>query len=107
MLQMSKTENEKKAVVSIQWRGQVTGEFEAKTVTAAAWDTLSGVISEAQKLIIQVTGQKVASDTIIVKVTGPECDDLTLVDLPGIVGLLPAPRTLVSYRRSEPWSTST
>jgi Dynamin family len=46
---------------------------------------LTSHISKAQEHIINVRGKEVSKDLVLVKVMGPQCEDLTLVDLLGIV----------------------
>jgi hypothetical protein len=42
-------------------------------------------IAEAQRHIIDITGKEVASDVVEVEIAGLQCEDLAVVDLPGIV----------------------
>jgi interferon-induced GTP-binding protein Mx1 len=85
LLQMTK--NEKKlAKISVQWRESTDSlqEFEPRTVHEDSWD-LATVIGEAQEHILQQTGKDVARDVVHVHVYAPDCQDLTLMDLPGMV----------------------
>jgi GTP-binding protein EngB required for normal cell division len=91
MLQMKRSEK-RTAVVSVDWKDKPDGmsdseiAFETKTVDDETWDQLTGFIAQAQDHIIEMTGKKgVARDVVSVKVTDPVCEDLTLIDLPGIV----------------------
>lgn len=49
------------------------------------WDSIDTYISEAQACILNLSGTEVARDIVEVNVYGPDCLDLTLIDLPGIV----------------------
>lgn len=86
LLQMTKAET-KLAKISVQWREfkDVYQEFEPKSVDEDSWDMLATVIGEAQQHILQQTGKDVASDVVHVHMFGPNCQDLTLMDLPGMV----------------------
>jgi GTP-binding protein EngB required for normal cell division len=86
LLQMTKAET-KLAKISVQWRESNSAyqEFEPKSVDEDSWDMLATVIGEAQQHILQQTGKDVASDVVHVHMFGPNCQDLTLMDLPGMV----------------------
>ena len=86
LLQMTKAETQS-AKISVQWRepNDTLKEFETKTVDEESWDTLATVIGEAQAHILQQSGKDVASDIVHVHVFGTNCQDLTLMDLPGMV----------------------
>lgn len=67
------------------------------------WDGIDRVISEAQTTILKLGKIEVAFDVIEVKVFGPDCLDLTLTDLPGIVRSVSKhePKSIISdIRRS-------
>ena len=49
------------------------------------WEQLTEAISRAQQHILDLTGKDVAPDVVSVKLQGPSCVNLTLIDLPGIV----------------------
>ena len=89
-LQMKRAEK-KHATVSVQWKESLVGEirkgevFADKTVTEENYRNLPKVILEAQQHIINDTGKEVSRHVVCVKVEGPLCEDLTLIDLPGIV----------------------
>lgn len=88
MLQMRRSE-EQVATVSVAWHetpdGDTQHHFEPRTVEKENWSDLSDTILAAQSHIIKVTGKEVAQDKVHVKLSGPYCEDLTLIDLPGIV----------------------
>jgi GTPase SAR1 family protein len=90
MLQMNRAPA-RKAVVDVQWKDIPAGkarqdiEFQPVAVTQDKWTELSAAIARAQQHIIAVSGKNVARDIVHVKVEGPDCEDLTVVDLPGIV----------------------
>lgn len=90
MLQMRRSE-EQSAEVSIVWKDKPTGKSEKELkfneigVRKKNWSKLTEAIANAQKHIIEKTGKEVARDVVRVKVAGPFCEDLTLIDLPGIV----------------------
>ena len=84
MLQMKRAEK-RMARVTIQWKGTVH-KFHSRDVDDTSWHKLTGYIAEAQAFIIDKSASKaVARDVVSVKVEGPRCEDLTLIDLPGIV----------------------
>ena len=60
-----------------------------RVVNQGSWLSLSEYIAEAQAHILKEkhrTGTNdVSKDLVQVRVTGPDCEDLTLIDLPGIV----------------------
>ncbi|KAG7352654.1 dynamin family protein [Nitzschia inconspicua] len=90
MLQMKRS-NEKLAIVSIQWKDIPEGMqeediyFDAIHVAEEEWETLPDDIAKAQSHVIHVVGKEVARDIVHVQVHCPTCEDLTVVDLPGIV----------------------
>ncbi|KAL3927198.1 MAG: hypothetical protein SGBAC_013177, partial [Bacillariaceae sp.] len=86
-LQMRKSESSS-ATVMVQWKDRPEGssvDFIPKKVTEANWDDLTGFISEAQAHIVAKQNKEVARDVVSVEMTGPHCENLTLIDLPGIV----------------------
>ncbi|CAJ1946622.1 unnamed protein product [Cylindrotheca closterium] len=86
-LQMRKSES-KSATVKVIWKDSPEGfdyNFIPKEVTEANWDDLTGYISEAQTHIVEKQNKEVARDVVSVEMTGPHCENLTLIDLPGIV----------------------
>eukprot|EP00977_Amphora_coffeiformis_P028901 scaffold37799_cov176-Amphora_coffeaeformis.AAC.5 len=91
-LQPSKEDHADKnttATVSIQWHAsssryaKKSSSFSPRTVTD--WQELPQVILEAQEFLLQASGRAVTPDRVVVKVQGPTCPHLTLVDLPGTV----------------------
>jgi len=90
MLQMRRAEAGT-ATVDVKWKDRPTGKadaeisFKTKSVTESNWDLLTSYIAEAQNHIVEVTGKEVARDVVSVKISGPNFEDLTLTDLPGIV----------------------
>lgn len=77
------------ATVSIQWHASSryakapSSSFDPRTVTD--WQELPHVILEAQEFLLQTSGRAVTPDRVVVKIQGPTCPHLTLVDLPGTV----------------------
>jgi interferon-induced GTP-binding protein Mx1 len=55
------------------------------TVDESNWHEITNLITDAQDHIIKMTGKEVARDIVSVDMRGPHCEDLTLIDLPGIV----------------------
>lgn len=49
------------------------------------WNEIGSAIAAAQKHIIQSSGKEVAPDIVEVSVSSPDSEDVTLIDLPGIV----------------------
>jgi hypothetical protein len=86
-----KLSDERSARVSVQWKKPPSNEsgkelaFPVKIIAEDEWAKLPDAIAEAQRHIIDITGKEVASDVVEVEITGPQCEDLTVVDLPGIV----------------------
>jgi len=84
MLQMRKGPR-REATVTVQWKGDKTGYFSPKKVDETNWDEIDKYISSAQECIINSSGKEVARDIVNVNMKGPHCEDLSLIDLPGIV----------------------
>jgi GTPase SAR1 family protein len=82
LLQMTHS-NEAKASVSIQWH-EKDDAVELEQVQVSDMTILPEAIVNAQNLILQQTKKEVAFDVICVSVYGPQCLDLTLLDLPGM-----------------------
>jgi GTPase SAR1 family protein len=80
-----------RAVISVQWKSNTSPEqqqyehFEPRIITVDDWETLPQVILEAQTHILSQTKKEVARDVVSVAVYRPDCLDLTLMDLPGMV----------------------
>ena len=89
-LQMRHAES-KCASVKVVWKYIPKGadddsiQFAVRTVGEDNWNELTSIIAEAQKHIIQKSGKEVARDMVCVDMKGPHCENLTLIDLPGIV----------------------
>lgn len=85
-LRMEKSDK-KYAEVCIKWDANSAYKDEAAwpVVTLENWNDVAAMISEAQNLILDRGQVEVAFDVVEVNVYGPECTDLTLIDLPGIV----------------------
>ena len=49
------------------------------------WSDITSIIAEAQTHIIEKCGKEVARDMVCIDMKGPHCENLTLIDLPGIV----------------------
>eukprot|EP00980_Cylindrotheca_fusiformis_P013650 scaffold3514_cov58-Cylindrotheca_fusiformis.AAC.1 len=87
MLQMRKTET-MSANVTVNWKEKPEGanvDFPVKIVGSHNWTELTGYIAEAQEHIVTKQNKEVARDVVSVEMTGPHCENLTLIDLPGIV----------------------
>eukprot|EP00980_Cylindrotheca_fusiformis_P005433 scaffold1157_cov122-Cylindrotheca_fusiformis.AAC.25 len=87
MLQMRKTETIS-ANVKVNWKVKPEGsnvDFPGKIVGSHNWHELTGYIAEAQEHIVTKQNKEVARDVVSVEMTGPHCENLTLIDLPGIV----------------------
>eukprot|EP00985_Skeletonema_marinoi_P032340 scaffold39111_cov126-Skeletonema_marinoi.AAC.6 len=86
-LQMSTAET-KSARVKVVWKDIPKGDdidFPIKTVGESNWDDITDFIAAAQAHIIKKSGREVARDVVCVDMKGPHCENLTLIDLPGIV----------------------
>jgi len=77
----------KRAEVGIKWDAASSYKDEAAWPLCRldSWEDVSAKISAAQDLILERGQVEVAFDVVEVNVYGPECTDLTLIDLPGIV----------------------
>lgn len=86
-LQMKEAES-KWACVKVIWKDRPDGEhvdFTPQKVNDANWEDLTNIIAAAQDHIIKKSGKAVARDIVCVEMRGPHCQNLTLIDLPGIV----------------------
>jgi interferon-induced GTP-binding protein Mx1 len=87
MLQM-RNADKREATVKVQWKDAPPGvevHFEPKTVDESNWKELTAFIADAQEHVIAKSGKEIARDIVSVNLQGPLCEDLTLIDLPGIV----------------------
>jgi GTPase SAR1 family protein len=87
MLQMRKMST-KSALVKVIWKDRPDGsnvDFPAKRVDETNWGDLTAHIADAQEHIVTKQNKEVARDVVSVEMTGPHCENLTLIDLPGIV----------------------
>lgn len=85
---MMRRADTKSASVKILWKDKpssTTFAFQPKTVDENSWESLTDIIAEAQEYIISKSNKEVARDIVSVDIKGPHCEDLTLIDLPGIV----------------------
>ena len=75
------------AAVAIRWDPQscYANESVWPTRRLDSWEGIDKLIGEAQEALLKQANLEVAFDVIEVHVYGPDCLDLTLVDLPGIV----------------------
>ena len=84
MLQMSNAK-ERSATVTVQWKDTPTGKtgseisFAPESIDESDWNKLSGIISKAQKHIMDISRKEVARDVVVVQVAGPHCEDLRLM----------------------------
>jgi GTP-binding protein EngB required for normal cell division len=85
-LQMMRSET-LQARVNVSWRSsnRQLPEFGERILGKDGWDTIPDVILEAQQHILLHTKKEVAPDVVSLTVQGPDCHDLTLIDLPGLV----------------------
>jgi hypothetical protein len=60
-------------------------EFVEKKIDDNNWSDITRAIADAQAYIIEISGKEVSRDIVSVDVYGPSCENLTLIDLPGIV----------------------
>ena len=86
MLKMHYDEH-KSACVKISWKDEPIGkeEFVERNIDEDSWESITNAISAAQAHIIKMSGKDVARDIVSVDIRGPHCEELTLIDLPGIV----------------------
>jgi GTPase SAR1 family protein len=88
-LQMMRSETTRQATINVQWRNNSNNSqlpaFSERIIYEKDWDTIPSVILEAQQHILSHTRKEVAPDVVALTVQGPDCHDLTLIDLPGLV----------------------
>ena len=87
---MEKKAGEPKATVGMKWdaASDYGKQKDSPAKEVADWSLIKDEISKAQKEIIEASGAQVARDVIEVNIYGPDCSDLTLIDLPGIVRMV-------------------
>ncbi|KAL7538564.1 LOW QUALITY PROTEIN: hypothetical protein ACHAXR_008639 [Thalassiosira sp. AJA248-18] len=76
------------ATVKVSWKDRPEGEgvdFAERKIEEENWNSITSAIADAQAHIIQKSKKQVARDIVSVDMRGPHCEDLTLIDLPGIV----------------------
>ena len=95
MLRMKRSDK-RSANVTVEWKGNDDSglPFHEK-ISEKSWSKLTHCIAGAQEHIMTTRAKKtgrakkninaVARDIVSVEVNGPHCEDLTLIDLPGIV----------------------
>ena len=77
-----------KATVKVVWKDKPNGEnidFAPRIVEQENWSDVTTAISDAQSHIIEKSKKDVARDLVSVEIEAPHCENLTLIDLPGIV----------------------
>ena len=86
MIKMKKS-NEWKAKIGVKFKDHVGhgGDFSPITLDQQTWSQIQQSIAQAQKHIITFTQKEVSRDVVDVEIHSPDCIDLTLIDLPGIV----------------------
>ena len=90
MLKMNRSPT-KSATITVIWKDLPPGKsekdvaFSPVTVNNQNWTNLTSTIASAQAHIVKHSGKEVARDVVNVKISSPSCEDLTLIDLPGIV----------------------
>ncbi|KAL7541336.1 hypothetical protein ACHAXR_010826 [Thalassiosira sp. AJA248-18] len=86
-LQMSNAKA-RSACVKVVWKDKPEdgdADFPERMVGEENWNDITDIIAEAQAHIIEKSGKEVARDIVCVDMKGPHCENLTLIDLPGIV----------------------
>lgn len=85
-LQMMRSDS-RQARINVQWQSSNSQlpVFGERIINEHDWDTIPNVILEAQQHILSHTKKEVAPDVVSLTVQGPDCHDLTLIDLPGLV----------------------
>jgi hypothetical protein len=73
------------ACVKVSWKEKEGAEFAERKIVEENWHSITGAIADAQGHIIKISGKEVSRDVVSVDVYGPHCENLTLIDLPGIV----------------------
>ncbi|KAL7552275.1 hypothetical protein ACHAWF_015507 [Thalassiosira exigua] len=76
------------ACVKISWKDKpdvADAEFAERKIEEENWSSITSAIADAQAHIIKMSGKDVARDIVSVDMRGPHCENLTLIDLPGIV----------------------
>jgi GTPase SAR1 family protein len=80
---------ERSATVEVIWKDEDYSDededFPMESFDDSNWDELTSAITRAQQHILDLTENEVARDVVSVKLAGPSCVNLTLIDLPGIV----------------------
>lgn len=88
MLAMHKS-TQVSARVRINWKDPPhsgpNSHFEERRVAQDNWGDLTDHIEKAQDHIVSTQKKEVARDIVSVDISGPHCENLTLIDLPGIV----------------------
>ena len=78
------------AVVDVSWKDEPASKdgniaFAPRAIDEENWNSITSAIAAAQQHIIKISGKQVARDIVSVNMSGPHCENLTLIDLPGIV----------------------
>lgn len=77
------------AIIDIKWHissGYKTGSDWTKRVhNSSEWTAITSSIMDAQKYILDRAGKHVAPDIVEVSISSDTCEDVTVIDLPGIV----------------------
>jgi interferon-induced GTP-binding protein Mx1 len=71
--------------VSLKDKVGAASEFAERKIGENNWSDITRAIADAQAFIIEISGKEVSRDIVSVDVYGPQCENLTLIDLPGIV----------------------
>lgn len=80
-----------KATVKVVWKDKpfsasdINYDFAPQTIQEENWGDVTKAISDAQAHIMGTSKKQVARDLVSVEIEGPHCENLTLIDLPGIV----------------------
>ena len=80
--------SDRSAKVKVSWKDKPDCQgvdFDEIHISEENWHSITSAVADAQAHIIRKTGKEVARDVVSVEIRGPHCQDLTLIDLPGIV----------------------
>ena len=86
MIKMKKSSSWK-AKIGLRFKDNTYREdnFTPITLDKQAWNQIHQSIAQAQQHIINTTEKEVSRDVVDVEIYSPDCTNLTLIDLPGIV----------------------
>ena len=76
------------AYVKVSWKDApdiADMDFSERRTEEENWDSTTSAIADAQARITQESGKEVACNIVSVDTRGSHCENLTLIDLPGIM----------------------